>query len=151
MLDHFGDVGDVTRTNFAKNTFNDPNNSSDEPVSLIVVLSTRKKNNKRGIKKLTQKTPTVLDEQKGGRSGLIMQNMPCNCQLMNSTMKRWCEYQNRSYLALRTFSLENNTMTPRQAVMIQPVIPGPVVKLMLRKARMRRRVVVADTSAMANL
>ena len=70
---------------------------------------------------------------------------------MNITIKRWCEYQNRSKLALRTFSLENNTMTPRQVVMIQPVIPGPVVKLRLRKTRNRRRVVVADTSAMANL
>ena len=44
-------------------------------------------------------------------------------------------------------------MTTRQAVMIQPVKPGPLVKLRLRKARNRRRVVqvVADASAMENL
>ena len=77
MLDHFGDVSDVTGPNFAENTFNDPDNSSDEPVPLFVVLRARKKNNKQKEKKLTQKTPTVLGEQKGGRSGLIIQNMPC--------------------------------------------------------------------------
>lgn len=149
MLDHFGDVSDVTRSNFAENTFNDPDNSTNEPVALLVVIRTNDKQKRK--KKLTQKTPTVLDEQKGGRSGLIIQNMPCNCQLMNNTMKRWWEYQNRSKLDLRTLSLEKNTMAPRDAVMIQPVIPGPVVKLRLRKARKRRRVVVADTSAKANL
>ena len=35
-------------------------------------------------------------------------------------------------------------MTTRQVVMIQPVRPGSVLKLRLRKARNRRRVVVAD-------
>ena len=42
-------------------------------------------------------------------------------------------------------------MIPRQMVMIQPVIPGPVVKMRLRKAKSGRRVVVANASAMENL
>ena len=98
MLDHFGDV---TRPNFAENMFNDLDNS-DEPVSLFVELRTRKKNNKLeqlekgGGGKLTQKTPdrigsTWVSRKGDGRSGL-----PCNCQLMNNTMKKWCEYQNCS-------------------------------------------------------
>jgi len=45
MLDHFGDVSDVTGPNFAKNTFNDPDNSSEEPVPLFIVLRTSKRNN----------------------------------------------------------------------------------------------------------
>ena len=35
MLDHFGDVSDVTGPNFTKNTFNDPDNASNEPVPLF--------------------------------------------------------------------------------------------------------------------
>ena len=105
---------------------------------------------KRKNKRLTQKTPIELNEQKGGRSGLIIQNMPCNCQQMKNRMKRWCEYQNRSKWSLRTFSLEKNTIAARQAVMTQPVIPGPVVKLRLRKTRTRWPA-VAEASAMANL
>ena len=97
MLDHFGDVSDMTGTNFAENTFRDPDETSEKPVPLFVVFSAGKNDfQKRVEKKLTQKTPLVLNEQKGGRSGLIIQNMPCNCQLMKSIMKRWCEYQNRS-------------------------------------------------------
>ena len=44
MLDHFGDVSDVTGPNFAENTFNDPDNSADKPISLFVVLRTKKNN-----------------------------------------------------------------------------------------------------------
>ena len=70
-MDHFGNVSDVARSNFAENTF-------DESAPLFVVLRTRKKSNKPKVKKAHQKTPTVLGEQKGERSGLIIQNMPCN-------------------------------------------------------------------------
>ena len=147
MLDHFGDVSDVTGPNFTKNTFNDPDNASNEPVPLFRCIQDEERIKTK--KKLTQKTPTVLNEQKGGRSGLIIQNMPCNCQLINKRMKKWCEYQNRSKWILRILSLEKNTMAARQAVMIQPVIPGPVVKLRLKK--IRRRAVVEEAFNMANL
>jgi len=70
---------------------------------------------------------------------------------MKNMMKRWCEYQKRSNVALRTFSLAKNTMTAREMVMIQPVIPGPVVKFAAKKDRMRWPVVVADVLAMASL
>jgi len=40
-------------------------------------------------------------------------------------------------------------MAARQAVIIQPVIPGPVVKLRLRKTR--RRPAVEEALTMANL
>jgi len=63
MLDHFGDVSNVTGANFAENTFKDPNDTSDNPVSLYVVFSTRKMS---VGKKLTQKRPFVLNEQNGG-------------------------------------------------------------------------------------
>lgn len=75
----------------------------------------------------------MLDEQKGGRSGLIMQNMPWSCQLMKKMRNKWCEYQKRSKLALRLFSIANQTMIPKLSHMIHPVIPGPVVKLVIKK------------------
>ena len=56
MLDHFGDVSDMTGPNFAKDTFNDPDNSSYEPVSLLVVYSGREKTEKK--KKQTEKKKT---------------------------------------------------------------------------------------------
>ena len=115
----FEDVGDhasdVTRPKVAENTFNDSNNSPEEPVPLFVVLRTRKKDNKQKGKKISH-TDRVWLAEKGTIRFLIKQNIPCSGQLMNNTMKRWCEYQNRSKLALRTFALENNTMTPRQVV-----------------------------------
>jgi len=74
----------------------------------------------------TQKTPMLLYEQKGGLSGLTMQYMPWSCQLMKKMMNRWCEYQKRSKLALRLFSIAYQTMAHKQATIIQPVIPGPV-------------------------
>jgi len=52
---------------------------------------------------------------------------------MKKTMNKWCEYQKRSKLALRLFSIANQTIIPRESHMIHPVIPGPVVKLVNRK------------------
>ena len=92
----------------------------------------------------------VLYEQYGGLSGLIMQNMPCNCQLMKKTMKRWCEYQNHSKWARRRFSIANQTMIPSEAVMIQPVAPGPVTKLAMMNADTFCPVVTASVSIMAS-
>jgi hypothetical protein len=60
---------------------------------------------------------------------LIMQNMPWSCQQMKKMMKRWWEYQNRSKLARRLFSIAKKTMMAKQVVIIHPVAPGPVVKL----------------------
>ena len=53
---------------------------------------------------------------------------------MKKMMKRWCEYQKRSKLALRLFSIANQTIATRQASIIQPVIPGPVVKFINKKS-----------------
>ena len=92
----------------------------------------------------------VLYEQYGGLSGLIMQNMPCNCQLMKKTMKRWCEYQNHSKWARRRFSIANQTMIPSAAVMIQPVAPGPVMKLAATNAKSFWPVVFASESMTAS-
>lgn len=91
----------------------------------------------------------LLKEQKGGRSGWIMQNIPWSCQLMKKTMKRWWEYQNFSNVALRTFSRAYQTMIASAAVMIQPVTPGPVVKLAAKKAATRAPVV--SPAIIANL
>lgn len=63
-----------------------------------------------------------------------MQNMPWSCQLTKKTMNKWCEYQKRSKLALRRFSIANHTMAHRQKTMIQPVIPGPVEKFINKKS-----------------
>ena len=86
----------------------------------------------------------VLNEQYGGLSGWIMQNMPCSCQLMKKTMKRWWVYQNHSKCARRRFSMANQTMMPRAAVIIHPVTPGPVAKFAARKATIRWPVVFAS-------
>jgi hypothetical protein len=43
MLDYLGDVSDVTGANFTENTFEDPDETSDKPIPLLIVLSTRKK------------------------------------------------------------------------------------------------------------
>lgn len=53
---------------------------------------------------------------------------------MKKTMNRWCEYQKRSKWALRLFSIANQTIATRQASIIHPVIPGPVVKFINRKS-----------------
>jgi hypothetical protein len=75
-------------------TLVDPHHTADEPPTLYTKLAYEPTNEKLG--QLTQKTPMVLNEQNGARSGLIMQNMPWSCQLMKKMMKRWCEYQKRS-------------------------------------------------------
>ena len=53
---------------------------------------------------------------------------------MKKMMNRWCEYQNRSKLALRLFSMANQTIDPKQRTIIQPVTPGPVVKFINKKS-----------------
>ena len=55
----------------------------------------------------------LLYEQYGGRSGLIMQNMPCSCQLMKNMTNRWCEYQKRSKCARRRFSIAGHGTVAR--------------------------------------
>lgn len=93
----------------------------------------------------------TLKEQNGGRSGLIMQNIPWSCQQMKKTTNRWWEYQKRSKWARRFFSNAKYTIIPKAAVIIQPVTPGPVVKLAARKASTLLPVVVASGSAAASL
>lgn len=78
---------------------------------------------------------------------MIMQNMPCNCQLMKKTMNKWCEYQKRSKWALRLFSIANQTIIPRQSHIIHPVTPGPVVKLVNKKMMNLSLGDVADSMA----
>lgn len=90
VLDDFGDVCAVAGTDFAENTLVDEDDTADEPVTLYQIDQTRELGGEGGRR--TQKTPMVLKEQYGGRSGLIMQNMPWSCQLMKKTMNRWCEY-----------------------------------------------------------
>ena len=70
---------------------------------------------------------------------------------MKNTMNKWCEYQKRSKWARRRFSIANQTIIIRATVIIHPVRPGPVVKLMLRNATKRFAGVVADVSAIASL
>ena len=69
---------------------------------------------------------------------------------MKNTMKRWCEYQNHSKCARRRFSIANHTMIPRAAVMIQPVAPGPVMKLAATNAKTFWPVVFASGSIIAS-
>lgn len=92
----------------------------------------------------------MLKEQKGGLSGWIIQNIPCNCQQMKKTMNKWWEYQNHSKRARRRFSMAYQTMIPRAAVMIHPVAPGPVTKLAAMKATILWPVVFASGSAIAS-
>jgi hypothetical protein len=66
-------------------------------------------------------------------------------------MNRWCEYQKRSKCARRRFSMAKNTIIPREAVMIQPVIPGPVAKFADRNAIAIWPTVFASGSAFASL
>ena len=66
-----GDIlSDMMRLNFVENAFNDPDNSSDEPVPLFVVLRTRKKNNKQNGKK-AHPEDTVLGDLIGGGESLV--------------------------------------------------------------------------------
>lgn len=53
---------------------------------------------------------------------------------MKKMMNKWCEYQKRSKLALRLFSIAYQTMAHKQATIIQPVTPGPVVKFINKKS-----------------
>lgn len=92
----------------------------------------------------------MFHEQKGARSGWIIQNIPCSCQLRKKTRNKWCEYQKRSKLARRGFSLAYQAMTTSAAVMIQPVTPGPVVKFAMRKTTKRSPGVVASGSTKAS-
>ena len=49
MLDHFGDISYVTGPDFAENTFNDPDNSADKPVPLLLYSERETRTiNKRG-------------------------------------------------------------------------------------------------------
>lgn len=63
---------------------------------------------------------------------------------MKKTMNKWCEYQKRSKLALRLFSIANQTMAPKQATIIQPVTPGPVMKFIIKKSMNVALAVVED-------
>ena len=87
MLDHLGDVRSVTRANFTKDALPDPDDAADEPVALhkLIGFHMRTQTKSRGR---TQKTPIEFQEQYGGRSGLIIQNMPWSCQQMKKMMKR---------------------------------------------------------------
>lgn len=38
MLDHFGDESDMAGANFAEDTFKDPDETSDKPIPLFIVL-----------------------------------------------------------------------------------------------------------------
>ena len=69
---------------------------------------------------------------------------------MKKTMNRWCEYQNHSKCARRRFSIANQTMRPRATVIIQPVAPGPVMKLAATNAKTFWPVVFASGSIMAS-
>lgn len=75
VLDDLGDVGNMAGADFAENTLANPNDTTNEPVTLEVPESEYMV---REIcrNQLTQKTPIVLKEQYGGLSGLIMQNIP---------------------------------------------------------------------------
>ena len=42
MLNYFGDVSNMTGANFTENAFKYPDNTSDEPVPLFDVFSTKK-------------------------------------------------------------------------------------------------------------
>lgn len=63
---------------------------------------------------------------------------------MKKMMNRWCEYQKRSKLALRLFSIAYQTMAHKQATIIQPVIPGPVAKFINMKSMNVALAVVED-------
>ena len=90
VLDDLVNVGPVTGADFAKDTLEDPDDTTDEPVTLHTKFTSVRTFMYLCMGAVrTQKTPMVLYEQYGGRSGLIMQNMPCSCQLMKKTMKRW--------------------------------------------------------------
>ena len=76
MLNDLRNVCPVTRADFTKNTLVDPDNSTDEPVALQVrkrIVSPPCLRQTPGelmiMSSLTQKTPIVLKEQYGGRSG----------------------------------------------------------------------------------
>jgi hypothetical protein len=86
MLDDLGDIRDVPRAHLAQDALRNPDDAANEPVALDGV-STRRWLCKVKFE-LTQKTPIVLEEQYGGRSGWIMQNMPCSCQSTKNGMKR---------------------------------------------------------------
>ena len=150
MLDDFRDISIVARSNFTQDTLRNPDNTANKPVPLSGDLSIPHLLKGLDNRELTQNTPIVLNEQYGGRSGLIMQNIPWSCQLTKKTMNRWWEYQNRSKWARRRFSMAKKTIVPNAAVMIQPVIPGPVVKLAARKAKNLCPVVLASGSAAAS-
>ena len=64
---------------------------------------------------------------------------------MKKTMNRWCEYQKRSKLALRLFSIAYQTMATKQTSIIQPVTPGPVVKFINKKSMKTALAEVDDT------
>ena len=86
MLDDLGDVCFVTRPNFTQNALVGPNDATNKPVSLNMDYE------KRDVKvdiRLTQKTPMLLNEQKGCLSGLIMHHIPWNCHVRKKTRKRW--------------------------------------------------------------
>lgn len=67
MLDNFGDVGDVTRADFTQDTLKDPDDTANKPVALETMFSSV--DHSLHLSELTQKTPIVLKEQKGGLSG----------------------------------------------------------------------------------
>lgn len=41
VLDHLRDIGDMSRTDFSKNTLNDPDDTPNKPVSLIASCKTK--------------------------------------------------------------------------------------------------------------
>lgn len=81
MLDDLGDERPVARADFAEDTLVDPDDAADKPVALSrqthrICVRNLVVNNGDYRNGRTQKTPMLLNEQKGGLSGLIMQNIP---------------------------------------------------------------------------
>lgn len=68
VLDNFVDIRDMARPDFTENTLRNPNDTADEPVALRSKAQPGPYQLDREIA-LTQKTPMVLNEQYGGRSG----------------------------------------------------------------------------------
>ena len=89
VLYDFGDVSIVARSDFAQDTLINQDNTTDKPIPLPVILSMPNLTKDSDDQDLTQNTQIVLNEQNGGRSGWIMQNIPWSCQLMKKTMNKW--------------------------------------------------------------
>lgn len=128
VLNDLGDVCTVTRADFTQDTFVDEDNTSNEPVAPkdtdgvevavrrtvgfdhaehAVELPVDEEHNEQVVR-----VPAIKGVNKGEE-----QRSSCNT------------YQNRSKLARLRFSIAYQTMIPSAAVMIHPVIPGPVAKL----------------------